>query len=145
MNKPWKVVLAFAVVFLAGGVAGGLVAVRMAPTVVQRRVFSEQFAASQMRRLVEVHQLSAEQVEKIRPIVEATGEELIRLRRNTSAIFERMHAGILRELNPEQRARHEAWLIKMSEREQRDRERSRQLEEERSKAPSDRKPPEGRP
>jgi len=135
--------LAFAVVFLAGGVAGGLVAVRMAPTFVQRRVFSEQFATSQMRRLVEVHQLTPEQIEKIRPIVEATGEELIRLRRNTSAAFERMHAGILRELNPEQRARHEEWLIKMREREQRDRERSRQLEEERSKTPPDRKPPPG--
>ena len=86
MNKPWKVSVAFATVFVAGGVTGGLVAVRVAPTFVQRRVMSEQFATSTMRFLTESLTLSPDQVEKIRPVVTATGDDLVRLRRDTSAI-----------------------------------------------------------
>ena len=131
MNKPWKVALAFVVVFLAGGVTGGLVAVRMAPTFVQRRVFTEQFATTQMRVLTEALTLSPAQVEKIRPVVTATGEDLVRLRRDTSATFDKMHAGILKELNPEQQAKHQEFLARMRER--RDRERAQQREGDRSK------------
>lgn len=133
MNKPWKVAVAFAVVFLAGGVTGGLVAVRMAPTFVQRRVFTEQFATTQMRILTEALALSPAQVEKIRPVVTATGEDLVRLRRDTSATFERMHAGIMKELNPEQQAKHQEFLARMRERDRRDRERAQQRDSERSK------------
>ena len=126
MNKPWKVALAFAVVFLAGGVTGGLVAVRMAPTFVQRRVFTEQFATTQMRILNEALTLSPAQEEKIRPVVTATGEDLVRLRRDTSATFDKMHAGIMKELNPKQQAKHQEFLARMRDR--RDRERSQQRE-----------------
>jgi len=131
VNKPWKVALAFAVVFLAGGVTGGLVAVRMAPTFVQRRVFTEQFATTQMRIITEALTLSPAQVEKIRPVVTATGEDLVRLRRDTSATFDKMHAGIMKELNPEQQAKHQEFLARMRDR--RDRERSQQREGDRSK------------
>ena len=131
MNKPWKVALAFAVVFLAGGVTGGLVAVRMAPTFVQRRVFTEQFATTQMRILNEALTLSPAQEEKIRPVVTATGEDLVRLRRDTSATFDKMHAGIMKELNPKQQAKHQEFLARMRYR--RDRERSQQREGDRSK------------
>ncbi len=142
MNKPWKVAVAFAVVFLAGGVTGGLVAVRMAPTFVQRRVFSEQFATTQMRILTEALALTPQQVEKIRPVVTTTGEDLVRLRRDTSATFDRMHAGIIRELNPEQRAKHEEFLARMRERDRRDRERAMQKANEHAKPPGEGPKPE---
>lgn len=137
MNKPWKVAVAFAVVFVAGGVTGGLVAVRMAPTFVQRRVFSEQFATTQMRILTEALALTPQQVERIRPVVTATREDLVRLRRDTSASFERMHAGIIKELNPEQRAKHEEFLARMRDRDRRDRERAMQRANEHPKLPGD--------
>jgi hypothetical protein len=116
VNKPWKVALAFAVVFIAGGVTGGLVAVRVAPTFVQRRVFTEQFATTQIRVLTEALTLSPAQVEKIQPVVLATGEDLVRLRRDTSATFDKMHAGIMKELNPEQQAKHQEFLARMRDR-----------------------------
>jgi len=132
MNKPWKVALTFAIVFLAGGVAGGLVAIRMTPTFVQRRVFTEQFVTSTMRFLTENLKLTSQQVEKVRPIVANTGEDLVKLRQGTSATFDRMNAGIMRELTPEQRTLHEAFLARMRERDDRDRERARQREAERA-------------
>lgn len=145
MNKPWKVAVAFAVVFLAGGVTGGLVAVRMAPTFVQRRVFTEQFATTQMRILTEALALSSDQVNKIRPVVTATGEDLVRLRRDTSATFDRMHAGIMKELNPEQQAKHQEFLARMRERDRRDRERAQQRANEHSKPPGESSKPEAAP
>ncbi len=135
MNKPWKVAVAFATVFVAGGVTGGLVAVRVAPTFVQRRVMSEQFATSTMRFLTESLTLSPDQVEKIRPVVTATGDDLVRLRRDTSATFGRMHEGIIKELNPAQRALHQEFLSRMQDRDRRDRERAQQRESERSSKP----------
>lgn len=134
MNKPWKVALVFTAVFVAGGVAGGLVAVRMTPTFVQRRVFTEQFVTATMRVLSENLKLSPQQVEKIRPIVAQTGDDLVRLRQETSATFDRMNAGLMRELNPEQRELHKAFLARLREREERDRERARKREAERAAA-----------
>lgn len=123
MNKAWKVVLIFSVVFLAGAIAGGFTYARFARTVVESRIRAEQFAASQMKRLEETLELTPEQIAKIKPVVDVTGDELGRMRRETIAAFQQMEAGITKELTSEQREKFEEMQRRMRERRDRDRDR----------------------
>ena len=116
MSKSWKVVLSFACIFLAGVVAGGFTSLRFQKSFVENRVRSEQFAFVQMKRLTEALSLTEEQVEKIKPVVETTGDELKRLRRDTAAAFQRMEAGILRELTGDQQVTFEEMQRRFRER-----------------------------
>ncbi len=107
MNKSWKVVLAFAGVFLAGAIFGGALAPHLKrferpeprPPLVERM----------MQRFDEQLQLTSEQKQKVRPIVERMSEETLRMRRESSvefrAMMDRMTAELARELTPEQRVR----------------------------------------
>ncbi len=127
MAKSWKVILAFAGVFLAGGICGGLVARRVEkfyrpggkPPVAQA------FWPQVIHRLDEKLSLTPEQKEKIRPIVQRTQAEVQKLRRDhfagVSHAMERMHAEIDVLLTPEQRIKLEELRSKLRERIERER------------------------
>ncbi len=135
MNKTWKVVLTFACIFVAGAVAGGFTYARIAPSLIGSRVRSEQFELFQMKRLTHALGLTDAQVARIKPVVRATGDELQRIRRETTATFQRMEAGILQELTSEQRAQYEDMQRRYRERvrpgsnQNRDRDRDRERSE----------------
>ena len=113
MNKSWKVILAFAVVFLAGGACGWVLTLRFAhPQVAPRAVNRPaDFGVQLMMRWVRFNQLdlSDEQKEVIRPLVSTAAEQLRRLQRddrhNAQLIIERMQDAIAAELTPGQRNR----------------------------------------
>ena len=113
MNKSWKVVLAFAVVFLAGGACGWVLTLRFggsqaAPRGVNRPA---DIGVQLMTRWVRFNQLdlSDEQKVVIRPLISTAAEQLRRLQRddrhNAQLIIERMQDAIAAELSPEQRNR----------------------------------------
>jgi Spy/CpxP family protein refolding chaperone len=139
MDKPWKVVLAFIGVFIAGAVFGGLFTVGTArravvannpngpatPSTVVTPPATKasqppQIAPAIIRQITQRLSLTAEQKEKIRPIVTRAGEDLQRLRRenlqDTTRVMERMYADVSATLTPEQRVELEEMRRKMQER-----------------------------
>lgn len=120
MNKPWKLVLLLAGIFLAGGVTGALVAVKFGRNWVAPRNAPEQWAPMQLRRLVERLDLKPDQVEQIRPIIRRNMEELSRLRADsmsgTRTLFERMEREISAQLSPGQKIKFDEYNRQMRER-----------------------------
>lgn len=111
MNKPWKLVLLLTGIFLAGGVTGALVMIRLGREVAVRRAMPEQWAPMQLKRLAGRLDLQPEQLEQLRPIVRRNMEELKRLRASamaeTRSVMERMEREVAEKLTPEQRAKFE--------------------------------------
>lgn len=121
MNKPWKVVLVFIAVFLAGGLCGSAITLRVMKG--PRPEGRPPFRVEIMGRLEKNLDLTEAQKEKIRPIVQRTQEEAQRLRRENvkdlAAVMERMHAELAAELTPEQRVKLEEMRKKFHERAER--------------------------
>lgn len=109
MNKPWKVILAFTGIFLAGFLVGGLVTLRMGKNFTQRLPMSDQFGPQLMKRLVSQLELTPEQQEKMKPIVDQAAEELRDQRRSTqrssAAVLVRMQGDISALLTPAQKTK----------------------------------------
>lgn len=118
MDKPWKAILAFIGVFIAGAVFGGVFSLRSAgkrmpgppPTRPQGQMMppgNPQIAPAMMRQLAQRLKLTEEQREKVRPIVSRAEEDLQRLRRqnfqDTNRVMERMHVDLAVVLTAEQR------------------------------------------
>ena len=109
MNQPWKVILAFAGVFLAGVICGG-------PLLDWVRERSEAkrppFAERTMRRFENELNLTEVQKGRIEPILLRTQTQWRQFRqenvRNLMGVIDRMHADIAAELTPEQRTKLEA-------------------------------------
>ncbi|HTO02118.1 MAG TPA: hypothetical protein VL069_00385 [Opitutus sp.] len=109
MNQPWKVVLAFVGVFLAGVICGG-------PLLDWVRERSDAnrppFAERTMRRFEKELKLTVAQKEKIEPVLLRTQTQWRQFRqenvRNLMGVIDRMHADIEVELTPEQRVKLEA-------------------------------------
>lgn len=126
MNKPWKVVLAFLGVFVAGAVFGGFLSLRVSrqfglgPKDEHHASPMDQFVPLILRRYSSRLDLTPEQTEKIRPIVKAAGDELRRLRRSnfteTIAVAERMHDQVNAILTPDQRRIFEDMKKELQER-----------------------------
>ena len=124
MNKSWRVVVAFAVVFLFGGVIGAVCGLRFAPLPEPPRPPGrpEQFGAQLMRRWMNANQLALtpEQKQRIRPIIFDTAESLGRLRRDTGhsaeLMIEHMQDEIAALLTPEQRDRFNVMIERQRER-----------------------------
>jgi hypothetical protein len=78
MNKPWKVVLAFAAVFAAGAIFGGLLMVRIGPRIMEQKRAKSMPPTPPMllRHFTDQLNLTAAQKEKIRPMVEKVEEEM---------------------------------------------------------------------
>lgn len=131
MNKPWKVILAFLGVFLAGAVFGGFLSMRVARRFMENPPLREpgqpggQFSPQVLKRLSERLDLTPAQEEKIRPILKQTEEEMRRLRqsgfRETIAVAERMHEQVAALLTPEQKTKLDAMRLEMRERWSKDR------------------------
>lgn len=126
MNKSWQVVLAFVVVFIAGGAIGSVFTLRYVqkrampvPTVPNSDVpyrAPESIAPQLMRRwLLNTtknggYQLTAQQREKIRLICFDTAEDIQRLQvesgNSSRLLIENMQDQIAAVLNPTQRDRY---------------------------------------
>ena len=111
MNKPWKLILVLVGIFIAGGVTGAFVMIRVGREMMARRPGLEQWAPNHLKRLVERLDLKPEQTDQIRPIVHRNMEDMRRLRTESMAetkrIFERMEREISDKLTPEQRTKFE--------------------------------------
>lgn len=109
MNQPWKVIIVLVGIFVAGGLTGAFVMIRMGREMALRRPLPEQWAPMQLKRLVERLDLRPEQQEQIRPVVRRNMEELNRLRAyamaETKTVMERMEREVSEKLTPEQRAK----------------------------------------
>jgi Spy/CpxP family protein refolding chaperone len=120
MDKPWKVILAFTGIFLAGILVGGLVTLRWGKNMAQRLPMSEQYGPQLMRRLVTQLDLTPEQQAKIKPIVDQAAQELRQLRRTTqrtsASVIERMQGEIAAQLTPEQKVKYDEQVSKQRER-----------------------------
>ena len=132
MDKPWKVVFSFLIVFIAGGVVGGL----FFPLGANRQMHHWKehardddskrggFADRVLRHYTDRLDLTAEQVEQIRPIVESAGKQLKEIRlgwsRNTATVASEMNQAVIEILTPEQKVEFEEHILKqMTERMQR--------------------------
>jgi Spy/CpxP family protein refolding chaperone len=120
MNRTLLVWLAFLGVFAAGAVTGGIVAARMAKTVVQRRA-SEQFTEQQFKRVSDQLELTDEQRARIRPIITKAAGEIQLRRRENLAILEKMESDIRAQLT-------DAQLVKFDKIRKRQRENERTLQ-----------------
>jgi Spy/CpxP family protein refolding chaperone len=138
MDKPWKVILAFTGIFLAGVLVGGLVTLRVVRNVTHRLPMSDQFGPQLMRRLATQLELSPEQEEKLRPIVGRAAEELRQLRhttqRTTESVILRMQGEISALLTPAQKAKLDTLVDQQ-------RERLKRFREERARRFKDEPPP----
>jgi len=121
MEKPWKVILAFVGIFIAGAVFGGFFALRIGQKMVQRadpragqRPGQSQppmppLAVQILRRFADRLELTDVQRDKVAPIVNRAEEELSRQRREsleqTEAILRRVQQEFRAELTPDQRRR----------------------------------------
>ncbi len=110
MDKAWKVVLAFVVIFMAGAGTGSLIALRYAkaflPQPRQPGAVVQQFGIMQMQNLAERLDLTDAQREKIKPIVQKSATDLRRLssdsQRETRDILTSMHNQVAALLTPDQ-------------------------------------------
>jgi Spy/CpxP family protein refolding chaperone len=130
MEKPWKVILAFAGVFVAGAIFGGALWPQWFGHEGRgRRGFGE---LHMMDRLVSELSLTPEQKEKIAPIVARAEEETRRLRRESvqsfRAVMEKANGEIAAELTPEQKAKLDDMRKRFRERIERYRARDRDRE-----------------
>jgi Spy/CpxP family protein refolding chaperone len=146
MQSPWKVILAFLGVFVAGAVFGGVFTLATAkrnarlnpPPVVRTEPAARPererdkdnkvakasnqpgIGPAMMRQLTQQLKLTDEQREKIRPLVARAAEDLQLLRQEnlqkTTRVMERMHADITAWLMPEQREELENLKKQMQQR-----------------------------
>lgn len=139
MDRPWKVVLAFVGVFIAGAVFGGFFTLRSVDRVVDAArgkgaqakttkpapavpaaPAAKGIAPQVMRQLTQRLNPTPEQQKAIRPIVSRAAEDLQRMQRehlaDTTRTTERMYADVSALLTPAQRAQLEQMRQEMLER-----------------------------
>lgn len=108
MNKPWKVILVFAGVFLAGVITGGPLLGLLQNYRQERR---PAFADRTMVRYERELGITSAQKEKIRPILLRAQDDWRRLRQENvqhlTALVDRMHMEVATELTPEQQTKLE--------------------------------------
>ena len=109
MNKTWHVVLAFLVVFVAGGAIGSVYELQYGPRLPEARVLPrpEQFSAQLAKRWMNNQfNLSPAQRQKILPAINDAAEAMRRLRSDTThngeLILDHMEDEIAAVLNPSQ-------------------------------------------
>jgi len=128
MDKRWKIILSFVVVFAAGAVVGGVFATSQAES--QRKQWRERakdgeqerqkFSDRAIRHYTERLNLTPEQVDQIRPVLEEAGEEMRRVRmdwsKNTASVAEELNKSIAAILTPEQKIEFEKHIGEMKTR-----------------------------
>jgi Spy/CpxP family protein refolding chaperone len=129
MDKNWKVILAFAGVFLAGAVTGASVSTLWMhktppkPPAADLRASIEQYVRGQFATMTRKLDLTPEQHEQLRPALQHASEDFRTIRRNerqeTVRILEKLHGEIVQVLTPEQQERFEKLRAQQRERIQR--------------------------
>lgn len=147
MDKPWKVILAFVGVFIAGAVFGGVFTLRSAGKgpaggkakatapaaaksggttgpAIQSSAVATRVAQQVMRQLQQRLSPTPEQQKAIRPIVSRASEDLQRMQREHFADItrttERMYADLAPILTPEQRGKLQQMREEMLDRSRRE-------------------------
>lgn len=155
MDRPWKVILAFVGVFIAGAVFGGFFTLRSAgkaPTAgrsksavvppsksgsaasqaVQSSALATRVAQQVMRQLTQRLSPTPEQQKAIRPIVSRASEDIQRMQRehlaDTTRTTERMYADLAPILTPEQRVKLQQMREEMQERVRREKEKRGEIQ-----------------
>lgn len=132
MDKRWKIILSFVIVFAAGAVVGSLYSSRTHEARSQDwrerakdgrdgRPERTDFSTRVMHHYTERLQLTPEQVEEIKPIVESAGKQLKEIRmgwsRNTATVAKEMNQAVIEKLTPEQKTEFEEHILRqMTER-----------------------------
>jgi Spy/CpxP family protein refolding chaperone len=142
MDRPWKVILAFVGVFIAGAVFGGFFTLRSAARLAEASrpkatsakapagkqapggpaapAAAKGIAPQVMRQLTQRLSPTPEQQKAIRPIVSRAAEDLQRMQKehlaDTTRTTERMYADVAALLTPTQRAQLEQMRQEMLER-----------------------------
>jgi Spy/CpxP family protein refolding chaperone len=120
MNKPWKLVLLLAGIFLAGGATGALLTVKLGRNWGAARPGPGQWSDGHLRRLAQRLELQPGQIDQLKPVIRRNMEEIARLRAEsmtqTRAVFDRMEREISALLTPEQRIKFEESNREMRER-----------------------------
>ena len=131
MDRPWKVILAFVGVFIAGAVFGGVFTARSAdrPAKAAKQAGKEpggRIYPQLMRQFTQRLNPTVEQQKAITPIVARAAEDLQRSQRDhladTTRATERMYEDVAALLTPEQRAKLEKMRQEMRERVRREKE-----------------------
>jgi hypothetical protein len=108
MNQPWKVILAFAGVFVAGAICGGPLTGWIRERQQENR---PPFAERTMRRFEHELKLTDAQKERVMPILLRAQTEWRQARQENvkvlTGVIDRMHTDLSAELSPEQRIRLE--------------------------------------
>lgn len=111
MSQRWKVILVLFGIFVAGGVTGGFITLRVMHERFSRHPVPEEWAPRHLRRLANRLELTPEQQEQIRPIVRRHMELLNRVRslaiKESQLEIESMQREVAEKLTPAQRARFE--------------------------------------
>jgi len=101
--RVWPIWFIFAGVFLAGGVTGGFISLRVVKSVVKDGRASDQFTPRMMERLSDGLELTAAQRASIKPFVDSTWEDLRQTRRESVDMMRAMEKAISAILTPEQK------------------------------------------
>ncbi len=149
MNQPWKVIVVLVGIFVAGGVTGGFVTLRVLREKFSNRPMPEEWAPRHLKRLVERLALTPEQQEQIRPIVRHNMEQLNRLRKQslaeTQMRIESMQRDIAQKLTPEQRVTFEQMNRELREAREAREKSERAKRANRERRPDDQPPPDKPP
>lgn len=108
--KPWRIVVTFALVFVAGFTAGMVLAKVHSQRAFERSLQHETWIAETMEKLDQEVTLTPEQRAKILPLVEAGAKQvranIVSMATNSALLIDRLGGDIDRELTPEQRTTH---------------------------------------
>jgi Spy/CpxP family protein refolding chaperone len=122
-DKPWKLVLLLTGIFVAGGITGSFVTVRVVRNWAKRVAQPEQWGPNRLDMLTKRLDLTPEQIERIRPLIKRDMEDLAFIRqtgfREARRILERMELDIAAELTPPQKEKFDQLNKEFRERMQR--------------------------
>lgn len=107
-----KIALYLAVIFMAGGITGTVIAWGSAKGKFSQPPSMDKVCTKMQDRLKSQLELTPDQLERIQPILDRTSQEMRAIHEKTmkeiDEAIQRSHAEIARELNPEQRRKLEA-------------------------------------
>lgn len=108
--KPWRIIVAFVLVFIAGVTAGMVLAKLQSKRAFERSINHEAWIADAMEKLDREVKLTPEQKPKIRALVESGAKQvrgnLVRMATDFALLIDRLDDDIDKELTPEQRTAH---------------------------------------